>query len=106
MDSHREVAGNCIGGGEVNDINVCRSAVTGNGDDKADYAVDDDGRSLSELGSKGEEVVLAFDSLHCNTVDGVSKSVEVFRVEGCFVPDEVVVDEESFMQSGYTHIAS
>ncbi|KAI3769964.1 hypothetical protein L6452_01081 [Arctium lappa] len=54
MDIRHEFVGYCIGCGEVNDINVCPSVATGNGDDKDDYAVDDDGRSLSEFGQKTE----------------------------------------------------
>ncbi|KAI3745560.1 hypothetical protein L6452_07960 [Arctium lappa] len=51
----------------------------------------------SVLSSKSKEVVLAFDSLQCNpvgVVDGASKSVDVYCVEDCFVPDEDVADED------------
>ncbi|KAI3769838.1 hypothetical protein L6452_00952 [Arctium lappa] len=93
MDRQIEVVRDCNEGNSLKQIDDYRSPGLV---DKFDDALDEVVGSLIALISKSKQVVLAFDSLQCNTVkvvDGVSKSVEVFRVEDCFVPDEVVDDE-------------
>ncbi|KAI3729184.1 hypothetical protein L6452_17836 [Arctium lappa] len=92
---HHEIVGNCIEGDGLEQFDGARS--TGNDvvEDKKVASLEEN-VSLTSLNSNNEEVVLAFDFLQCHTVEvvnGVSKPVEVFRVEDCLVPDEGVDDE-------------
>ncbi|KAI3667009.1 hypothetical protein L6452_42051 [Arctium lappa] len=96
MDSQSDIAGNCIQGigWELDD--GCRSTdadVVGN---NREIAISEVLGVLPASTSNSKDVVLAFDSLQCSNVevvDGVSKPVEVYRVEDCFVPDEIIAKE-------------
>ncbi|KAI3734412.1 hypothetical protein L6452_13880 [Arctium lappa] len=95
MDSEYEIAGKCIQGVGMDRIDDCRSSdvdVVGN---NPDLAISEEVSVMFASTSSSKDVVLAFDSLQCSTVevvDGVSKPVDVYRVDGCFVPDVYRVD--------------
>ncbi|KAI3718877.1 hypothetical protein L6452_19762 [Arctium lappa] len=60
-------------------------------------ADDDFDSSFSPLESGNDDVVLAFDSMQCNSchvVVGITESEDCFRAEDCFVPDVEVNDED------------
>ncbi|KAI3673664.1 hypothetical protein L6452_39788 [Arctium lappa] len=70
----------------------CMEANVDVDESNSDDALGEDCRMLAGSNDT-KEVVLAFDSVKCSTVevpDGVSKTVEVFPVEDCFVDDEVL----------------
>ncbi|KAI3669097.1 hypothetical protein L6452_40320 [Arctium lappa] len=74
-------------------IELCRSSDRVDGDAKSSDAVDEYVLSLTSLPSKNKDVVLAFNSLQCNAsevVEGLPQCSDFFRVEDCFVADEVL----------------
>ncbi|KAI3735477.1 hypothetical protein L6452_14976 [Arctium lappa] len=65
---------------------------------------DDFDSSFSPLESDNDDVVLAFDSMQCNSshaVVGIIEFEDCFRAEDCFVPDVEVNDEGTFCFKGF-----
>ncbi|KAI3747429.1 hypothetical protein L6452_09886 [Arctium lappa] len=98
-EDHHEVAGNYIGGGEVNAIKFCRSAVTGNGDDKVDYSIDEDVDYVFGLWNNnnwfdlriGSNYILVIVVVRTNVCHGFWNGIEIIFQNGDRKSNEVEI---------------